>query len=410
MDTREVAIGIVKKLVLAGYTAYFAGGWVRDHLMGHPSEDIDIATDAPPEVILDLFPRTLLVGLAFGVVVVIVNGHQFEVATFRRDLEYVDGRKPTQIELATPEEDASRRDFTINGMFYDPLEGVIHDFVQGAEDLKLGVIRAIGDPDKRFIEDRLRMIRAIRFSSRFGFKIDPETETAIMASADTLFPAVAMERIWQEFGKMAKYPHFDRAILDMHRLGLLPVIFPALAGVHLDVIRKYVSVFPSFPQGTAPVLFLMQLFPQATLKDAEELCIYLHISNVEASLAGFFVSMRGSIESEQTLGIVDLSLWVQKYAHPAATKCLDIIASRMEKESFLHQHHERMAKLEQHIQRVRDKTPIVSAAMLQKHGIPPGKQMGLLIKEGERIAILHDFRSADEVLSILKGSHLWPKA
>ena len=195
-ETKKIATAIVRKLVAAGYTAYFAGGWVRDYLMGHPSEDIDIATDAPPEKIIDLFPKTLLVGVAFGVVVVIVDGHQFEVATFRRDIDYADGRKPSKIELSTAEEDAFRRDFTINGMFYDPLEDVFHDFVKGKEDIQHGVIRAIGNADERFVEDRLRMIRAVRFAARFAFNISSETQSAIEANADTLFPAVAMERIW----------------------------------------------------------------------------------------------------------------------------------------------------------------------------------------------------------------------
>src|SRR5262245_20723544 len=118
-------------------------------MLGHPSEDIDIATEASPEKIMDLFPRTILVGLAFGVVIVTTDGHQFEVATFRRDINYVDGRRPEQIELSTAREDALRRDFTINGMFYDPLEDVVHDFVHGYEDIKKGIIRTIGDPHQR---------------------------------------------------------------------------------------------------------------------------------------------------------------------------------------------------------------------------------------------------------------------
>ena len=175
-ETKKIATAIVRKLVAAGYTAYFAGGWVRDYLMGHPSEDIDLATDAPPEKIIDLFPKTLLVGVAFGVVVVIVDGHQFEVATFRRDIDYADGRKPSKIELSTAEEDAFRRDFTINGMFYDPLTNQILDYVGGQEDLKKKIIRAIGNPHKRIQEDRLRMIRAVRLSCRFDFQIEEKTK------------------------------------------------------------------------------------------------------------------------------------------------------------------------------------------------------------------------------------------
>jgi len=410
MDTQAVATDIVRTLVSAGYKAYFAGGWVRDHLMGHPSEDIDIATDAPPEKILDLFPRTLLVGLAFGIVIVVVNNHQFEIATFRRDIDYIDGRKPTKIELATPQEDASRRDFTINGLFYDPIEHVIYDFVHGADDIKHKVIRAIGNPDERFVEDRLRMIRAIRFAARFDFTISPETQTAIIASADTLFPAVAMERVWQEITKMAKYPRFDTAIIEMHRMGLLPVIFPELQGVHLHEIKGRVAGFPSFSQQVEPILSVMQLFPKVTVDKVKEICVYLRTSNEEAMLADFFVSMRNCIESEHTLGVVDLCAWVHNYAHSHAKKCLQIIATSVplhERELFLQRHQERMDKLQWHIQRVVEKKPLINAAVLIAQGISPGKQMGLLIKEGERLAILHDLNSADQVLTLLKQCHLW---
>ncbi len=123
MEAQKYATEVVKKLKKAGYIAYFAGGWVSDYLLKHPSSDIDIATDAPTQIILDLFPQTILVGLSFGVVIVIIDGHQFEVASFRKDISYSDGRKPEQIEFSTPQEDANRRDFTINGMFYDPIDG-----------------------------------------------------------------------------------------------------------------------------------------------------------------------------------------------------------------------------------------------------------------------------------------------
>ncbi len=126
-SAQDHATAVIKKLVGEGYNAYFAGGWVRDFLMGHPSSDIDIATDAPPEKVLSLFPRTIKVGLSFGVVIVSIEHHLFEVATFRKDIHYADGRKPSRIELSTAKEDAFRRDFTINGMFYDPLKGEILD-------------------------------------------------------------------------------------------------------------------------------------------------------------------------------------------------------------------------------------------------------------------------------------------
>ena len=157
---------------------------MRNTLIGQPVDDIDIATSASPEEILDLFPNTLVVGIAFGVVIVQMEGHAFEVATFRKDIEYENGRTPSRIEWCAPREDALRRDFTINGMFYDPLEHKVFDYVGGVDDIKKRVIRTIGDPYERFREDRLRMVRAFRFSLRFGFVIDKLTQEAIRANAE----------------------------------------------------------------------------------------------------------------------------------------------------------------------------------------------------------------------------------
>jgi poly(A) polymerase len=410
MDVQAVATEIVRKLNRAGYIAYFAGGWVRDHLMGHPCDDIDIATNAPPEKILDLFPKTILVGLAFGIVVVVEKGHQFEVATFRKDINYVNGRTPTHIELSTPEEDASRRDFTINGMFYDPIEHVIHDYVHGAEDIHKKVIRTIGNPDERFVEDRLRMIRAVRFAARFGFTIDPDTQEAIRASADTLFPAVAPERIWQELNKMSRYGNFDVALIEMHRLNLLPEIFADLKGVHLHDIKNAVAGFKHFPKNVETILYLLELFPKITAEEAKELCLFLRTSNDEARLAEFLTFMRRSIESEHVLEIIDLHGWSHLYANPSAEKCLQVVASTMppdEKKTFLSKHEERMNTLQKHIDRIKQKKPLVNAAFLQGEGIVPGKLMGTLLKEAERLAIMNDLNDPNQVMALLKMTHAW---
>jgi len=412
MEAQVLATDIVKKLTIEGYTAYFAGGWVRDFLMGHPSDDIDIATNAPPEKILDLFPRTILVGLAFGVIVVVIKGHQFEVATFRKDVAYVNGRTPTEIELSTPREDALRRDFTINGMFYDPLENEVHDFVEGAEDIKRKVIRTIGNAYERFFEDRLRMIRAVRFAARFGFAIDSETQEAIRANAVTLFPAVAMERIWQEFCKMAKYPHFDEALIDMHRLELLPTIFPRLKSVHLHDIRHYVASFAHYPQKVETILYLMGLFPTITAGDAVEICKYLKTSSVDARLAEFFVHVRIKVQEAKESNAIDKVEWVHLYAHSDAKTCLQVVAASMgdsERVAFLEHHQKRIKMFENHIQRVVDKMPLINASMLIEKDIERGKIMGILLKEAERIAILNDLNDSGEVMNRLKATSLWPK-
>ena len=408
MEAQIYATEIVKKLVSAGHIAYFAGGWVRDYLMGHPSDDIDIATDASPEKILDLFPRTILVGLAFGIVIVVVDGHQFEVATFRRDLNYVGGRRPEKIEMTTPEEDATRRDFTINGMFYNPLTEEIHDYVQGKHDLKLGIIRCIGNPYERFAEDRLRMVRAVRFAARFGFAIDLETQEAIKENCDSLFPSVAIERLWQEFNKMTAFPNFDSALIELHRLGLLPIIFPALEKVHLNTIKKSVSNFKNYPEKCPTILYLMALFPEATTEEALEICQYMRTSGKEAKLVEYYLEGKKLVGE----GTDNRTIWTHFYAHPHSELCLEVIAANLtepERIEFCEKHHKQRLLLEKHIKRIQDKKPSITAAMLQNEGIPQGKIMGTLIKEAEILSIQNDLHDPEEILIALKKSSNWPK-
>jgi poly(A) polymerase len=407
MHNKELATEIVLKLVRAGYKAYFAGGWVRDYLMDHPSDDIDIATDAPPQVILDLFPHTLLVGLSFGVVIVVMKGHQFEVSTFRRDVEYLNGRSPEKIELATPEEDALRRDFTINGMFYDPIEDKVYDYVHGMADIDLGIIKTIGDPFERFFEDRLRMVRAIRFAARFDFPIDINTQNAIQENASTLFPAVATERIWNEFNKMAKYPRFDHALAEMHRLQLLQVIFPQLLHVHLHDIRQYVSIFHKFPVNTPTILYIMALFPNTSMEELSDICTYLKISVQESKLAEFNFYARRFLTDEASKTDVER---VRFYAHPQQQLCTDIFAAHLIEDQriiFYKKHQENQTRLNNHIQRIIEKKPLVNAAALIAQGIKPGVKMGLLLKEAEENSIMNDLQSADAVLEDLKKSAHW---
>lgn len=405
MDAKYWATQIVNRLVKAGHTAYFAGGWVRDYVMDHPSSDIDIATDAPSEKILDLFPHTILVGLAFGVVIVVMEGHQFEVSTFRKDLHYEGGRRPAAIEFSDAREDALRRDFTINGMFYDPLEGKIIDLVGGMSDIENEVIRTIGDPQERFREDRLRMIRAIRFATRFGFKIDFDTQEAIIENANTLFPPVAMERVWQEFNKMASYANFDHAIIELHRMKLLPEIFPQLEKVHLRNIKQRVASFSHFPKGSPTIFFVLELFPELDLKEQIELCKYLKVSNQEIKLVEYLNTLRSHIANG-----VDPVTWSHYYAHPAAFICLESLAARMlpqDRKTFINKHLIQRESLQNHVERIVSKKPLVSAKMLQEQGILPGIQMGKLLKEAERIAILKDLEDPQSVLNLLKKDPLW---
>ncbi len=229
MDDRgRVATDVVRRLRAAGFETYLAGGCVRDRLLGHEPGDYDVATAAPPETVRTLFRRTIAVGARFGVILVVEQGAPFEVATFRSDDAYVDGRRPSGVRPATAAEDAQRRDFTINALFQDPITGEVIDFVGGKTDLGAGVIRAIGDADARIKEDRLRMLRAVRFAARFGFTIEPTTLDAIRAAAPSVTD-MAAERIGDEIVKMLTEGSAKRSFELLDTAGLLPVVLPEIA-------------------------------------------------------------------------------------------------------------------------------------------------------------------------------------
>ncbi|MBA2367819.1 MAG: CCA tRNA nucleotidyltransferase [Candidatus Protochlamydia sp.] len=405
MDSFNQAKSIVSTLNKAGFIAYFAGGWVRDYVMGHPSEDIDIATNASPQEIMHLFPNTILVGLAFGVVIVVKEGHQFEVATFRKDLGYEDGRHPTGIVQSTPQEDALRRDFTINGMFYDPLEEVIHDYVHGREDIQRAIIRTIGNPYDRFFEDRLRMLRAFRFSARFGFTIEPETQQAIMENAEKLFPSVAMERVWQEFNKMAAYKSFDQALVEMHRSTLLDVIFPEIIGMHIKDLRHSVASFAHFPAGCPTILYLIALLPTIALDQKIEIVKRLKASKKDMKLVEYVEHLKVLLMKE-----AEPYEWAKFFADPFWQLALKWIAapfSAPEREAFLYEKIKYMESLSPHVQRIRDNVPLITAAHLQKEGVLPGRQMGLIMKVAEKMAVNSNFNEAEALMIALKQSPLW---
>jgi poly(A) polymerase len=240
---REKAIAITKRLREEGYEAYLAGGCVRDYLLGKSPQDYDIATDARPETIEKIFPDTMAVGTQFGVILVIVDGEPFEVATFRHDGPYLDGRRPSHVRFGSLSEDILRRDFTINGMMYDPMAERVIDLVGGREDLKRCLIRAIGDPAERFQEDRLRMVRAVRFAASLGFTIEEDTFRAIQAQASTI-THISWERIGEEVTRILTEGGARRGfeLLDASRL--LTVLLPEVEAM------KGVEQSPDFhPEG-----------------------------------------------------------------------------------------------------------------------------------------------------------------
>lgn len=221
---RDDAMLVVSRLWEAGHVAYFAGGCVRDMLMGLQPKDWDVATDAPPEKVRALFRSTQAVGAAFGVILVRMGESVIEVATFRADGTYLDGRRPSEVRFTNAEEDARRRDFTINGIFLDPEKNQFIDYVGGQADIKAKVLRAIGNPADRFNEDYLRMLRAVRFAARFSLTIDPATADAIRLHAPRL-AQISPERIAEELRVMLAPPTRVEAYRLLDELNLLPVLF-----------------------------------------------------------------------------------------------------------------------------------------------------------------------------------------
>jgi poly(A) polymerase len=263
MPARERAVAIVQRLRQTGFEAYFAGGCVRDMLLGKTPQDYDITTSAKPEDIQKIFPDTIAVGAQFGVILVVLEDQPYEVASFRYDGPYLDGRHPSQVRYGTLEEDIRRRDFTINGMIYDPIDDRVIDLVEGRKDLERHCVRAIGNAHERFAEDRLRMIRAVRFAANLDFTIDTPTFKAIQELAATT-TQISWERIGEEVTRILTEGGARRGFELLDESGLLQVLLPEV------VALKGTAQSPDFhPEGdvfTHTLLLLSHLdSPSETL-------------------------------------------------------------------------------------------------------------------------------------------------
>ena len=227
MTPRDIVLDLLRRLQEAGYEAYLVGGCVRDELRGMAPQDYDMATSARPEEVEALFPQTHAVGKSFGVILVVEHGHTFEVATFRAESDYTDGRRPNTVTFSDAQTDASRRDFTVNGLFMDPLTDTVHDWVGGQEDLEKRRLRTIGHPTERFNEDHLRLLRAVRLAAQLDFEIDPATFAAVRDMADHI-TRVSAERIRDELLKLFRPPYAARGLDLLHESGLLAQVLPEL--------------------------------------------------------------------------------------------------------------------------------------------------------------------------------------
>jgi poly(A) polymerase len=335
---RAFAVEVVRRLQAAGYQSLWAGGCVRDLILGQTPSDYDVATDATPEQVMAVLPfQAVTVGISFGVVRVRRSHRpgvdvEVEVATFRSDGAYVDGRRPEWVVFSSPELDAARRDFTINGMFLDPLTGTLIDYVGGEADLKNGVLRAIGEATARFREDKLRVLRAIRLAARFQFEIDPPTFAAIKSMAGQII-TVSKERIAQELRKMLVHASRAEAMELALETGLVAAILPDLLPLkgmdqgtsgqpdgnlweYVMLVLKSLPVNPSFTLAFAALLHEVGKPQTATLEEgrdrlinhelagariAERVCRDLKFSNAERERITWLVTFHQYLREAKKL-------------------------------------------------------------------------------------------------------------
>jgi tRNA nucleotidyltransferase/poly(A) polymerase len=271
----DSAIEIVKELRQHGHEAYLVGGCVRDMVTRIEPADYDIATSAHPETIMRIFPRTEGIGAQFGVVLVIHRGHPFEVATFRSDQAYVDGRRPTGVVFTDAQQDVLRRDFTINGLLYDPIAGRVIDYVHGQEDIDAKIVRAIGDPHARFEEDKLRILRAIRFGARLGYTIEQNTWAAVGAMAPKIHQ-VSLERIREELTRILTEGQAPRGFRMLDESGLRAEVLPEF--VWTDHLEKSLAFLRA---GSDPDFAMGVLLHETPVADVQRIAERLKFSRAE---------------------------------------------------------------------------------------------------------------------------------
>ena len=305
-EQRRFAVEVVRRLREAGFAAYWAGGCVRDELLHRPPKDYDVATEARPEQIRDLFglKQTLAIGAAFGVITVrgAKKAGMVEVATFRQDAAYSDGRHPDHVTFSSAREDAVRRDFTVNGLFYDPLEGRVIDFVGGQEDLARRVIRAVGPPAERFAEDKLRMLRAVRFSAAFGFSLEAETRAAIGRMAGQI-GVVSAERIAMEMGRMLVDPGRGDAVRLLLETGLAAAVLPEI--VPADDLRRQrldraLAILGRLEHPGFPLALAALLCEMADAAAGRQVCRRWRLSNHETGRVVWLLEHRADLAGART--------------------------------------------------------------------------------------------------------------
>lgn len=371
------AVWIIRELAAAGHMALLAGGCVRDLLLDRAPHDYDVATDATPERVCEIFRSTRKVGAQFGVVLVRRKGRWVEVATFRTDGEYRDGRRPESVTFGEAREDALRRDFTVNGMFLDPIAATILDYVGGQADLRARVIRAIGEPAERFEEDHLRLLRAVRFAARLEFAIEPSTLAAIRGAAAKL-ARVAAERVRDELEKMLVHPNRRAAIELMVETGLPAYLWKGAAWEprQLDAALELLGRLPA--GATFELAFTALVFDRP-LDEIGRICRVLTFSNEQRETTLWLARHQADLDDvrPETPSLASLK---RLMAHDAFAALRDLATARLR---ALPDGEERLAALERRLATIAPETvrpaPLVNGDDLKARGVQPGPLYGRVL-------------------------------
>ncbi len=400
---RAFASEIVERLRAAGYEALWAGGCVRDQLLGRIPKDYDVATSAEPDAIRQLFGhrRSLPIGAAFGVITVLgpKQAGQIEVATFRQDFEYTDGRRPGRINFSSAREDAQRRDFTINGLFYDPLANEVIDYVGGRQDLEDHLIRAIGDPVERFTEDKLRVLRAVRFSATFAFTIEPATWDAVCAMHDAV-GVVSAERIAAEMRRLLVEQHRAQGLQLLHASRLWEAIVPPpLQHPAENAWAEAVEVCDYLETPTFPTAAAALVAPLADKCAALQLCRQWKLSNAETDRIAWLIDHAYVLDNAAHLPWPALQpILIHEAFEELLTWGDARVAARLADRVHLEYCREQLARPAEQL----DPAPLVDGADLKACGIRPGPMLGQLLATIRTRQLAGELTSRDEALRFIR--------
>ncbi len=392
---RDFALYVVEQLREAGYESLWAGGCVRDELLGLAPKDYDVATSARPEQVRELFGRrrTLAIGASFGVISVLGRKplEPIEVATFRSDGDYVDGRHPTQVVFTSADEDAQRRDFTINGLFHDPVEAKLIDYVGGEKDLRAGLVRAIGDPTARFEEDKLRMLRAVRFATTFDFCIDEATLQAIRKMAGGVL-VVSAERIGAELRKVLLHPARARALILLRQTQLLRPLLPDLAELDNSAWSKLKARLSALENPSLPAAFAALLCDVPDPALVSQLGRGLRFTNKEIERASWLVTNLANVEQAPDLPWPQL----QRIAiHDGASELHTLAIAALGAEHPGVQEFQATQRLPAE---KLNPPPLVSGDDLLAHGLRPGRNFGKLLTAIRDAQLMEDIGNQQQAL------------